>query len=74
MADKSSDWQRAYLLAKSETDADRRNELCDRARRLIQDRSLELASSSAEQQQKQDEEDQLNKALRELWMLQNPPK
>jgi hypothetical protein len=57
-----------YQLAVSEKDPRKQHELCHDARRLIQDRSLELAEAKAPDPA---EDNALNEALRELWKLQN---
>jgi hypothetical protein len=70
MTARPSDWRRLYDLAQSEEDASTQSKLCDQARRLIQDRSIESAEANACNAA---EEDELNAALRELWKLQNCP-
>ena len=64
----ASNWRPLYQLARSEKDPRKQQELCDRARRLIQERSLELAEDKIPDPA---EENALNDALRELWKLQN---
>ena len=67
MIAEANDWRRLYSLAQSEKDPRKRNELCEQARRLIQDRSIALAEANARDPA---EDDELNAALRELWKLQ----
>lgn len=66
------DWRRVYQLAAAERDLRRRNELCEQARRLIQDRSLELADGDSGSNCSDPAEiNELDRALRGLWILQN---
>jgi len=69
----ASDWKLIYQLAKSEKDPQRRSELCERARRLIQDRSLQMADGETGHEFNPMEENELNQALRDLWILQSRP-
>jgi hypothetical protein len=60
-------WRDAYALARQEKDPARIPELCARARRLIQDRQLQLATFG----HIHDEEiTELEAALRELWVME----
>ena len=59
-------WREVYALARQEKDPARLPEICARARRLIQDRQLELSTFS----RIHDEEiTELEAALRELWVM-----
>jgi hypothetical protein len=71
MAEQSKQWQELLKLARSEKNRERRNDLCQRARRLVQDVSLESASNGGETNKHVEEK--LNKALRDLWVIQNSP-
>lgn len=68
MSAQESDWKRLYRLVQSEKDPQKQKDLCERARRLIQERSIALAESNLRNAA---EEDDLRAALRELWKLQN---
>ena len=71
---KAFDWKQLFQLAHSEKDAAQRNILCEQARRLINDRSLELAEKKLQGHiDSTAEENALHQALRDLWMLQNQP-
>jgi hypothetical protein len=60
-------WREAYALARQEKDPARITEMCARARRIIQDRELQLATFG----HIHDEEiTELQAALRELWELE----
>jgi hypothetical protein len=61
-------WREVYALARQEKDPARIPEICARARRLIQNRQLELASSSRSHD---DEITELEAALRELWIMED---
>lgn len=61
-------WRRLCELARLEKDARKQKDLCEQARRLIQQRSITLAEANARNAA---EDDELNVALRELWKLQN---
>ena len=66
------DWRRAYKLAVAQNDLRRRDELCEQVRRLIQDRSLELANGDSGSNRSDPAEiNELDQALRDLWILQN---
>ncbi len=66
------DWRRVYKLVAAENDPRRRDELCEQARRLIQDRSLELADGDSGSKRSDPAEiNELDRALRGLWILQN---
>ena len=72
---KPCDWKRVFELAHSEEDAPRRNDFCEQARRLIHDRSLELAEEKLNHHiDSTAEENALDQALRDLWILQNQPR
>ena len=62
-------WRRLFELAQLEKDAQKQKDLCEQARRLIQQRSIALAEAHARDAA---EDDEMNAALRELWKLQNP--
>jgi hypothetical protein len=64
-------WREAYALARQEKDPARIPEMCARARRLIQNRELRLASFG----HIHDEEiTELQAALRELWVIEQKKK
>jgi hypothetical protein len=65
MVDASGSWRQLYDLANQEIDPERQRQLCAQARRLIQDRLLQLRASSAEDP----ETGTLERALRELWNI-----
>lgn len=66
------DWRQVYKFAVAENDRRRRDELCEQARRLIQDRSLELANGDSGSDRSDPAEiHELDQALRGLWILQN---
>lgn len=58
-----AEWERLYREAFQETDAQKVVELCDRARRAINDRLTELAGQSAAAEKEREE---LFEALRSL--------
>lgn len=60
-------WREVYALARQEKDPVRLPEICARARRLIQDRQLELATFSRIHD---DEITELEAALRHLWIME----
>lgn len=61
-------WREVFARARQERDPARTPEVCARARRLIQNRQLELATFS----RIHDEEiAELEAALRQLWMMEN---
>jgi hypothetical protein len=61
-------WREAYALARrQEKDPARIPEICARARRLIQNRQLQLATFS---HMHDDEITELEAALRELWVME----
>jgi hypothetical protein len=62
-------WRQLFELAQLEKDAQKQKDLCEQARRLIQQRSIALAEAHARDAA---EDDEMNAALRELWKLQNP--
>jgi hypothetical protein len=64
------DWRIFYEAAKHETDPARLTEICAKARRLIQDRELDLA---AEPGNHEEELETLREALRTLWTLEHGP-
>jgi hypothetical protein len=61
-------WREVYSLARQEKDPARIPEICARARRLIQNRQLELATFSRIHD---DEITELEAALRELWIMED---
>ena len=61
-------WREVYALAGQEKDPARLPEICARARRLIQDRQLKLATFSRIHD---DEIAELEAALRHLWVMEN---
>jgi hypothetical protein len=61
-------WREVYALARKEKDPARIPEICARARRLIQNRQLELATFSRIHD---DEITELEAALRELWIMED---
>jgi hypothetical protein len=64
-------WREAYALARQEKDPARIPEMCARARRLIQDRELQLSTFG----HMHDEEiTALEAALRELWVIEQKKK
>jgi hypothetical protein len=64
-------WREVYALARQEKDPARIAEICAHARRLIQDRQLELATFG----HIHDEEiTELEAALRELWVTEQKKK
>jgi hypothetical protein len=64
-------WREAYPRARQEKDPARIPEMCARARRLIQDRELQLATF----RHIHDEEiTELQAALRELWVIEQKKK
>ena len=69
MSDTSyQNWREAYALARQEKDPARIPEICARARHLIHDRQLELATFS----HIHDEElTELEAGLRELWLMEH---
>lgn len=71
MAAQPSDWQEVYRLACCEQDPERRSQLCDQTRSLVQQRSLELAEHPPATPSELEQETRLNEILRELWILQN---
>ncbi len=65
------DWREAYELARQEKDPARIPEMCARARSLIQDRQIVLATF----RHIHDEEiNELEAALRELWVIEQKKK
>jgi hypothetical protein len=60
-------WREADALARQEKDPAQIPEICARARRLIQNRQLELATFS---HMHDDEITELEAALRELWVME----
>ena len=69
MADSSGKWRRLYELAEQERDPDKKLEFCAEARRLIQDELLKLGSSKKNGHIREN----LERALRKLWALENDP-
>jgi hypothetical protein len=64
-------WREAYVLARQEKDLARIPEICARARCLIQNRELQLATFG----HIHDEEiTELQAALRELWVMEQKKK
>ncbi len=61
-------WRELLDQAKQEPDPTRRRDLCPRARRLIQDRQLDLVHLPGDHRQ---EEEALQAVLRELWVIEN---
>jgi hypothetical protein len=59
------EWQRVYAAAFAEQDPTKQIELCERARRLILDKQVELAA------QRQRADPSLQEALRSIWKLQH---
>jgi hypothetical protein len=66
MSGRSKDWRRVCELARLELDPARQLNLCDKARRLMQTRMLDLASGSGDVE----EQDALEEALRDLWVIE----
>ena len=60
-------WREVYALARQEKDPARIPELCARARRLIQNRQLELATFSRIHDY---EIAELEAALRDVWVIE----
>jgi hypothetical protein len=60
-------WREVYAAARQEKDPARIPEICARARRLIQDRQLQLATFSRIHDH---EITELEAALRELWIME----
>ena len=60
-------WREVYALARQEKDPARILEICARARRLIQNRQLELATFSRIHD---DEVAELDAALRDVWVIE----
>lgn len=58
------EWYDAYENVLHELDDDHRRQLCEQARTLIQERLLACKDNS--------EHRRLERALRELWVLENP--
>jgi hypothetical protein len=67
LSDSHHSWRKIYALAQEAPDPARRRELCAQARRLIQDRQLQLATSSRIDEH---EVAELEAALRALWELE----
>jgi len=61
------DWREVYALARQEKDPARIPEICARARRIIQNRQLELATFSRIHD---DEVAELDAALRDVWVIE----
>ena len=64
-------WREAYELARQEKDPARIPERCARARRLIQDRQIVLATF---RHIHDDEIAELEAALREVWVIEQKKK
>jgi hypothetical protein len=69
MADSSGKWRRQYELAEQERDPVKKREFCFEARRLIQDELLKLGSAKKNGHIREN----LERALRKLWALENDP-
>lgn len=61
-----NDWRRAYQSARLELDPTKQAELCNKARKLMQRRMVELASGSGDPEGR----NALEEALRELWVIE----
>jgi hypothetical protein len=64
-------WREVYALAQQEKNPARRQEICRHARRVIQDRQLQLATFS---RLHDDEIAELEAALRHLWEIEEKSK
>lgn len=64
----AKDWRRWYALAQCESQPEKQKHLLEQARRLMQQRSVDMAADNACNAA---EDEELNAALRELWKLQN---
>jgi hypothetical protein len=64
-------WREVYALARQEKDPARIPEICARARRLIQNRQLELATFNRIHD---DEIAELEAALRDVWAIEQKKK
>ncbi len=66
MAGRRNDWKSVYESIQQEESLALRLKLCQKARRLMQQRTLELAALGGGP----DEESAIDEALRELWVLE----
>jgi hypothetical protein len=62
----SVEWEGLYQEALQELDAKRVGEVCERARRAINDRLTELAAQPVAAKEKEEERERLMEALRSL--------
>jgi hypothetical protein len=66
MSGRSKDWRTTYAAAKLELDPTKQCELCKQARQLMQERLVELAAGGGQAE----ERNELEAALRELWVIE----
>ncbi|HVO82510.1 MAG TPA: hypothetical protein VMT28_17405 [Terriglobales bacterium] len=66
MSSRSTDWRKVYGLARVELDPARQHDLCQQARRLMQRRLVELASTDGNGE----EQSELEEALRALFVIE----
>jgi hypothetical protein len=66
MADRSRDWKIAFGSIAQETSLAAQLKLCRKTRKLLQERTLELAASGGDPA----EEAAIDEALRDLWVLE----
>jgi len=66
MANRSRDWKTIYESITQETSLAAQLKLCRKARKLMQERTLELAAAGGDPA----EEASIDEALRDLWVLE----